>query len=161
MSTKTKLCSLLLLLLMTCLHTRAQENDVALIVELVDGTTQEYVIWDDPRVTFQGDNVLIKSLIVETELPQEQVERFYFITLPDIPSSVNDIKDKAETMFAYDGATVLLAGAGQSVQVYDLNGRMVCNVATNDGAATIDMTQFNAGFYIIKTTSQTIKILKK
>ena len=64
-------------------------------------------------------------------------------------------------MFAYDGATVLLAGAGQSVQVYDLNGRMVCNVATNDGAATIDMTQFNAGFYIIKTTSQTIKILKK
>ncbi len=161
MSTKIKLCSLLLLALLTCLHTRAQDNEVALIVELVDGTTQEYVIGDDPRVTIEGDNVLIKSLIAETQLPQQQVERFYFSLPQDIPTAVGDVKSKAEVMFAYDGTAVQVSGAGQTVQVYDLNGRMVRNVVTHDGAATIDVTQLVAGVYIIKTTSQTIKILKK
>ena len=160
MSTKTKLCSLLLLLI-TCLHMRAQNTQVALIVELVDGTTQEYVIGEDPKVTFEGDNVLIKSLIAETELPQQQVERFYF-TMPDEHlTAVADIKEKTNFTFAYDGCNVQVDGAGLVVQVYDLNGRLMRTVATVDGAATIDMTQLNAGVYLIKTTSQTIKILKK
>lgn len=157
---KTKLCSLLLLMLISAQSYAAQQQ-VALIVELIDGTTQEYVIGVDPRVTFEGDNVVIKSQLAETELPKQQVERFYFNLPEDTPTAISDNKVVHDVSFGYDGHTVHVTGAGHSVQVYDLNGRLMHNVACSDGTATIDMSGLNSGVYIVKTQSQTIKILKK
>lgn len=157
---KTKLCSLLLLMLISAQSYAAQQQ-VALIVELIDGTTQEYVIGVDPRVTFEGDNVVIKSQLAETELPKQQVERFYFNLPEDIPTAISDNKVAPAVSFSYDGCMVHVTGAGHSVQVYDLNGRLMCNAQCSDGTATIDMSGLNSGVYIVKTQSQTIKILKK
>ena len=158
---KAKLCSLLLLMLATVYQARAGEPTVALIVELVDGTTQEYVIGDAPRVTFDESNVLIKSLVVETEIPKDEVERFYFDWKGQPSTAIDEVRKPADFSFNYDGCNVLLTGADGLVQVYDMSGRCLLNSRTTDGVASIDMTPFNTGVYIIKMNTQSIKILKK
>lgn len=158
---KAKLCSLLLLMLATVFQARAGEPTVALMVELVDGTLQEYVIGDDPRVTFDQDNVLIKSLVVETEIPKVEVERFYFSWNDQTNTAIDELRKPADATFHYDGYSVELTGATGTVMLYDLGGRLLLNAKTVDGAATIDMTPYTSGIYIIKNNNQSIKIYKK
>lgn len=162
MGIKTKFCILLLLFLMPSFLAHANEN-VALVVELVDGTTQEYVIGDDPRVTFDENNAVIKSVLVETAVPKDMVERFYFLFFEEPSTSIDEavVSKSWDASFNYDGYNVNVIGAGNTVQVYDIAGNLVSNIATADGTATIDLTMLNHGIYIIKTNNQTFKILRK
>lgn len=161
MGIKTKLCSLLLLMLMSFSQAQANDSDVALYIELVDGTTFEYAIGEDPRVTFDESNVLINSILVEFAIPKDLVQRFYFWNTGGTNTSITETPKSIDASFSFDGYTVGVTGAGKDVQVYDLSGHMLCNVATSQGSASIDISMFNAGIYIVRTNNQTIKILKK
>ncbi len=161
MGIKTKLCFLLMLMLMSFSQAQANDSDIALYVELVDGTTFEYAIGEDPRVTFDESNVLIKSILVELSIPKDQVERFYFWITGGTNTSIGEMPKSIDASFSFDGYTVAVTGAGKDVQVYDLSGHMLCNVATLEGSASIDVSMLNAGIYIVRTDNQTIKILKK
>ncbi len=162
MGIKTRLCFLLLMFLMPFFLAHADEN-VALVVELVDGTTQEYAIGDDPRVTFDETNALIKSVLVETTIPKDMVERFYFEFIGSPSTGIDEaVASKSwDVSFNYDGYTINITGAGHSVLVYDIAGHLLNNVTTVDGTAAIDLSMLNHGIYIIKTNNQTFKILRK
>ena len=155
---KTKLCYLLVLLMAPFVQIHADESIVALVVSLTDGTEQSYLSIDQPKVTMDETMVFIKSDLIEVEIPASQVVRFYF----DWPSSPTAIDEVAtDSKFYYDGHSLELAGAGDVVMVYDMSGRLLRKAQTIDGSLLLDMSSMESGIYLIKTKTQTIKILKK
>ena len=108
----------------------------ALVVSLVDGGKYQYIIDDDPRVTFDDENVYIKSVKMETSYAISTVSNFYF---QDVTySSVTDAGSADNVVvFRYtDREHVEITGniKGHTVCLYGINGNALFSVKAADNS---------------------------
>lgn len=126
------------------------------VVEHIDGSTQKYVMTDEPKISFDEENVWIKTQLIETSFAQKDVAKFYFEQIVGVDEMLDDT-----TIFYYDGRNIIVEGKSCIIVISDMNGRICYNATLEDGRNVIDMSGYEAGIYIAKVNNQTIKILKK
>ena len=133
------------------------DSKTTLVIELNDGTTQNYLSDDMPKVSFEEEYICVKSDLIETRFEINNVARFYFEINTDDIDKVNE----QEFSFYYDGNNVIVNGKACTICIYDINGTLYYNGQTKDGYNSIDISNYNPGLYIVKANNQSIKIIKK
>lgn len=121
----------------------------ALKVSLADGSEPTYVLAEKPAITFEGQNMVIKTSDASTEYPRADVIN---MTFTSEVSSVEDITNTS-SILSYVGGVVVAPDT--DIMVYDLNGRMCIS-----GHGEVSLDQLPAGIYIVATPYQTLKVIK-
>lgn len=160
-------CYILVLLLMALISVgsvSAEESTTkVLVVNLTDGTTVRYIIAENPRLTFDAENVYVKSDVAEVSYARSAIQKFTFDNY-SVPSAIESTESQKGTVFRYvERNLVEVAGdiQGAPVRVYAMSGQLMQNFVAQSSSVQIDLTGLAAGIYIININSQTLKIYKK
>lgn len=164
---------LLLFFLAIGAWTGAMSQDVGYImrVNLVNGTVDEYLVADQPRVTYPPvcypDSVLIQAQGLSTLYFLNEIESYTFVE-----TSATGIEDVAKengginvSIQFTDGETVIIRNISSDtpVSVYSIDGRRVeaTVVHTKDGA-DVSLAALPMGYYVINIKNKkSIKVLKQ
>lgn len=99
---------------------------------------------EQPSVTFGKPEVLtVTSTSMTVEFPFNEIER---ITFDDVPSAVQALTVREET---------------GSVLIYDLSGKLMRKVVSEQGTATVDLSTLRPGVYIVKDGKRSYKVVKR
>lgn len=132
-------------------------------VNLTDGTTIRYIIAENPRLTFDEENVYVQSDVAEAVYARSEIQTFTFEDY-SVPSSLDDAEDQNEIVFRYVARNLIEVTGdiqGASVRVYAMSGQVLQNFVAQGSLVQIDLTDLAAGIYIININSRTLKVYKK
>lgn len=149
--------TLLATLLFLPIATMAQSQ---LAVKLTDESLVRFVLTDKPVISFDGEQLLIKSETAEASYARADVAEFYFEPV----GTAIEHTTADNLRFSYlDNETVCVEGSQTALQLYDHSGRLLqAPVSTVATKQTISLNGLPAGVYLIKISpQQTIKIFKK
>lgn len=133
-----------------CTLVGASAQEKALRVELTDGKAEYFRLADKPVLTFEGENVKIASPALTSDYPRADV---FSMTFVDASAGIS-APAQGVTVYSYDGST--FSCPGNDITVYDLQG-----VRLADAAGSVNVSNFPAGIYVIRTNNKSIKITKK
>lgn len=141
----------LLLLLFVLVATVARTEEKALLVALANGTTAAWVLDEKPKVTFDAEQMCIRTDEATTHYAYGEVKSFTFV---DEKSLAADAPTDACSVFRYvDG---VVEAEGRDICVYDANGR--CVARAHDRLSLRDQVK---GTYIVTIGKQSIKVIRK
>ena len=142
-------------------HATETEQAEFLVLRMANSTTAEFKLNTRPVITFSDGKLLVASDEASAEYAQSDVTEFYFTAV----STGIDEKVTGSTMtFSYvDNAHVNIYGTkANSVLLYDANGRLLQRQKVTDGKASIDVSQYAPGVYVLNLTNEhSFKIIKK
>jgi len=153
---KKKILSVVGLLLMGAATAVASNT---LVLHLASGQTQRFVLLSEqPSISFNGDNIVVKTSTTEMVYTMTDVKFFNYETET---TGINGTQ--AEGM-KVDGDRIVYDGlpAGTKVQVFDVAGHL-CGSATADeaGHAVVNIAKFSAGVYMVNANNVSTKFTKK
>ena len=130
----------------------------ALVVELRDGSNATFLLAENPRMTFAGEQLSIVSSSATMEFNRRDVKNWHFA---DTPSSVENIT--AESKAKLEGGALLISGITDdtAIALYSVDGVAVKHSAVIGGTCTISLDDIPAGIYIVKFNNTTFKFRKK
>lgn len=131
-----------------------------LAIKLVDESIVRFVLTDKPVISFEGEQLLVKSDAAEAAYARADVAEFYFE--PEGTSVDHATADNLR--FSYlDNETVSVEGSKSPLRLYDNSGRLLqAPVSTTGTKQTLSLNGLPAGVYLVKISQQqTIKIFKK
>ena len=139
-----------------CLMTNAEHK---LVVQLVNGTTQSYVLAEKPEITMTDSKLKVSSPFVSSEYAIASVTDFHFEELS--ATAVNQVGKDELRFVRQSNDHVTLYGAAGNVSVYDESGcKQPSAVSTSGEQTDINLSSMPKGMYIIKTNRQSFKITK-
>lgn len=142
-------------------HATETEQAEFLVLRMANSSTAEFKLSTRPVITFSDGKLLVASEEASAEYAQSDVTEFYFTAI----STGIDEKVTGSTMtFSYvDNAHVNIYGTkANSVLLYDANGRLLRRQQVTDGKASIDVSQYAPGVYVLNLTNEhSFKIIKK
>jgi hypothetical protein len=98
----------------------------------------------NPKMTFpEGEILTVTSDSMTVEFPYSEVER---ITFDDIPTAVPSITVREDI---------------SQVRIYDLSGKLIRQVASDRGTATLDLSPLPPGIYVVNDGKRTYKVSKR
>lgn len=131
-------------------------------VWLHDGGINAYAFNERPVVTFEGDQLVVRTSEEEVEYADGVVHKFTIETTPPQPSSIGN--PLVQPQIEIKRGDIALQGCkeGTQVRIYSLNGVLMSasNIGA-DGAAVVSTTQLPKGVYLIQTETLTYKFIKK
>ncbi len=141
---------------------RAQTSTECVVVETTDGERMEYLLSDHPRISQTADKVNLTTATVNVELQAERIQKVYLSPTPSGIVAVPAGSDKGR-ITTVDGLMVLSGfRAGEPVMLFTTGGACLWQKKVDgSGQLTVSLSQLAAGVYIVKTSSQSIKITKK
>lgn len=149
--------TLLAALLFLPLASMAQSQ---LAVKLADETLVRFLLTDKPVITFEGEQLLIKSDAAEASYARADVAEFYFEAAG---TGIGQATANSLNVSYLNNETLCVEGSNEALKLYDLQGRMLrahLNQAGNQ--QTLSLKGLPAGSYLVKISKQqTIKIFKK
>ena len=153
---KKQILSVVGLLLMGAATAMASNT---LVLHLASGQTQRFVLLnEEPSISFNGDNVIVKTSTSELTYAMTDVKFFNYET------ETTGIEGAKADGMKIDGDRIVYDGlpAGCKVQVFDVAGH-VCGTATADetGHAVVNITKFSAGVYMVNANNVSTKFTKK
>lgn len=151
--------TLSVILLMLCLLTAKAEEYETLSVHLKNGTSTQFLLNEEPKVTFGETTVNVESSTLTMEFDKTKVLKFTYGT----GASVEGIKTDG-TPFIQQGDKLLFKNLidGCKVTIYNINGAMVQSpVTATDNQFEISIYDLSAGVYIVKADTQSYKIIKR
>lgn len=130
-------------------------------------TTVAIALQDEPVITFDNGNLVVKSAADTLSVPLQGVKygfetRKAFnpttgISTITVPGAVSQ-----EPQFAFGNGEVSGLRAGARVTVYQINGQMVSSaVADSEGKVSLNLGNLPKGIFIIKTPTKSIKIINR
>ena len=128
----------------------------SIVFTLSSGTLVYYLIGDtQPVMKFVDGKCVVSSDTYEFS----QIKNFY-VSDTDDPSAISQLNTPAS--FSLNNNTMVCKADAKDVQVYTVAGAK-CNAAisANDGYATLDLSSFPQGAYIIKIGQSSIKVVKR
>ena len=130
----------------------------ALVIELRDGSNATFLLAENPRVTFSGEQLSIVSSSATMEFNRSDVKNWHFA---DTPSSVENIA--AEAKVKLEGGALLISGITDdtAIALYSVDGVAVKHSAVIGGTCTIPLDDIPAGIYIVKFNNMIFKFRKK
>lgn len=132
-----------------------------LIILTKDNAQHQFALPDKPKVTFEGNNLLVTSDKTTASFALSDVVRF---TYQDIdPSGIQEVYSKDTGVSFEDGVLVISQiKANSTVCVYSLDGRLVRQLAAKRaGTYRLNLSSLPFGVYLVKTGSLTYKITKR
>ena len=127
----------------------AQVN--AVVVNMTDGTKVEFMLADEPVVTYSGNYLVLKTATKEVSVPVTSIINLSFAD--------RNTPTKIESAPTADGVLFRLLPAGSEVRVFTVDGKSVCvQKADSDGSVALDLSRLPKGVLIINTPTTTIKV---
>lgn len=151
---------ILLMLLMLSIATvgAKAENVSRLVIELNSGSVTEFLLEDSPVATCAGGTLRVEGggQVVEAALSDVKEYRFAI--------GATGVGEVGNGRFGYESGHVYISNArsGEAIRVFNFQGQQVAGAkADAAGSAAIDLNQLGAGAYIVKSSTASIKIIKK
>ncbi len=127
-----------------------------------DGTRLGFLFDEEVTMSYAVKSLVIQSKYATVEYPFEDVHKVEFAD--DVTSGVKSVKQSvASSTIRMTRYGIELSGfsAHTPVMVYDLSGRVLAQVYTDQaGAARVDMQTMPKGVYIVKAEKSSIKFKK-
>lgn len=138
-------------------------NDLitTLVVLTKDNAQHQFALPDKPKISFEGNNLLVSSDKTTATFALSDVIRF---TYQDIDASgIQEVYSKDAGVSFEDGVLVVSQiKANSTVCVYSLDGRLVHQLAAKRaGTYRLNLSSLPFGVYLVKTGSLTYKITKR
>ena len=157
---KRHLLSFLLLLcgFMAAAQAEAQHK---LVIYLNDGNRADFVLAEQPKITFSGDSLCVTSPTTTVEIARVAVKNFKFEKYEENESSIE--APHSEVSITTRGESITLTGLtnGEIITVYSIDGKAMAKATAVDGCCTIALDSLASGIYLINICTTTIKYLKK
>ena len=136
----------------------AQEKNT-LVISLTNGSLHTFRLSEKPIITLPDGYVVVNGS-AETTYLQSEVEKFYFV---DIPDGIDSVNEDNVTFNYRDGENVQISGLKEntSISVATLDGKILfTQKCDKSGKATISLGSHSQGVYIISFGGRSIKIKK-
>ena len=136
-------------------------TNTALVVELTDGQTINYLLLEKPVLTMDGTRLNIKSEVVETGYERNLVKRFYFT---GESTGVKEVSKGALVYKQTDADHLEISGLSQSerIAIYNTSGVQVGSISRDSDKAVVSLSGLQRGIYLVKIgKNQTIKFVRK
>ena len=154
-----KLLSIVFLLSFLCNLSLQAQDGAALVVTLKDGSTTRFLLNDKPRVTCSPDNITVTSTAVTMSFEFDKVQRFNYQNLADAVHALT-----LPPTFKQEGGNLYFTGLAphSEVTLYTIEGSMAGHYAADDkGNLLLPLSSVASGIYLVKTTSETYKMMKR
>lgn len=132
-------------------------------VFLLGGETVDYYLAERPKITFNSADWIVNYQTYSVCYPLSQCLKCVFVDVNSDPTIVNQ-NNLASQQFFIEKNQLIAQGLllNSKIQFFDTNGRMVDEFRVSDmGSVVIPINTYNKGIYIVKTLSQTFKIIRK
>lgn len=142
---------------------RAAGTETCVVVEQVDGTKTEYLLADDPRVSYDGSAVRLVSTAAQVELPVESVARVYLAertqaSLPALAAGSGTLR----VQLVAGGLELSGLEPGSTGSVCSLDGRQVAGGrASAGGSLQLPLTNVPGGVVVVRASNKSFKIILK
>ena len=129
-------------------------------VDLTDGTKFSYLLSESPKISYQADSFIVSGT-ARTAFEFSKVDSYHFTD-----GSLSDVAvlGSNEIRITYsDNSHVKVEGLQpkSAVVLYSVGGSAIQKVnASEDGVAEMELPQAK-GVYILKTGSQSVKLIKE
>lgn len=150
-----KLPLLLLLLFMSCLSVQAEE---VLVVHLKNGGQSSFAFSEKPVITFDNENMVIKSNVTTFSVSIADVSYY------DFPASSTGIQENQHALPLISNGHVVFSKlpADSNVNIYTVDGKQLRRyAASRSGNVDIDLTTLPKGVYVISSPITKIKITNR
>jgi hypothetical protein len=142
----------------------AQTTASCVVVEEADGTKTEYLLTTEPRITYVGNDVTLTSSEVTVKLDVADVKKVYLSERSINATGIQDVKASESVIVDLTDGKLDLNGLknGSPVAIYSVDGRQLyAGTASAAGTLSLPLGTLPGGMIIVKTTTQTFKIIKK
>lgn len=140
-------------------HLAAQSTQMTIYMN--DGTERTYYMNENDRVYFEDNEHLVVEIAINAK-----AERFNLADIRKITCSETEGISEAsdESVFlspnpVHDAVIIHNLNRRQNIRIYALDGRLVKSLETNENQL-IDISDLPIGLYMVKTESQTLKMIK-
>lgn len=140
---------------------KAQEISCHLIVMAKDSTKVAYSLNDEPKVTFQGETIVISAKDVLVEYQFSDIDRFFYEDR--VVSSVENTTQESYR-FICNGEYLMFCPSNQKCQVsiWDMAGKVLIeNLIDATEVYTVPLSSFERGIYLVKINDVTYKFIKR
>lgn len=149
-----------LIMLCITLTGYAQEAANTLVVQLLSGETNTFLLDEQPKLTFDDTDLVITTSKYETRYALTEVGRYSF---QYDPTNVNEQEYTSRQTIRQKGNIVIVKGlkANHTVDVFTPVGIKVATLQPNEqGSVTLSLDGFTEGIYVVKYGERTTKIRK-
>lgn len=134
----------------------------AVFLELKSGDREIIKLSDKPKMSFDGENMLLESAIVSKTLKRKDIAK---IKVDDYSSGTEMIFDTTKNpVWNFVSKDMIIAKGlqpGQSVDIYNISGNLILRkYADADGNAELSVSDLNSGIYLIKSKNSSFKFIK-
>ena len=137
---KKKTLILAFLLGIVSLPLMANNDGPCIVFQMSDGTTMSYLLSDDPVITFDGDNLVLKTIKDDLTAPYKKIISFSY------------------TGVSTGVAKVAVTGKTTSTFIYTAEGKLFMKLHKGEALNTEQLPQ---GLYVVKSGKNVHKIVKK
>lgn len=140
-----------------------------LVINAAGGTQVSIALEDVPVLSVSNDSLVVTSLGDNLIVPFSGTTYAIETRKVEKPSHTTGISNiiapnskSAQPQFSLGNGTVSGLKAGAKVTIYQIGGQAVKTIsADNEGKAELNITNLPAGIYIIKTPTQSFKIINR
>lgn len=129
-------------------------------IEMTDGVKKSYLLVDAPKISYTADSLIVSGTVNES-FALSKVD-FYNFTDSDV-SAVPVVNNNEVRISYYDNSHIRAEGLqpGTLVTLFSTTGAVVSQlVASESGSADLVLPP-TAGIYILKTNTQSVKLVKE
>jgi len=156
---RQKSIKILFLLLMLFLSVIAKAQTQTLVLWHADGSTTDVDLSTEPKVTFTGSKLLIKSTVLDMEYATEEIVRFTYKTTG---TDIDLLKDDADYQQHKDCIIFHNISATDRVTIYRPDGiRIPVRLIVNGTDTVLPLSSLPQGTYIISVNGRTSKFMRK
>ena len=147
--------------LATGLSAYAQSTDVLLVVKMHDGQEISHEMSSESRFYFDDNTYLV----IEDMVGNRAIARYALADIQKITCQETAGTSEAEETIAvypnpvHDSMVLLHFDGTQTINIYAVDGRLMRSTVVSTGQA-IDVSDFPAGLYLVKTQQRTLKMIK-
>ena len=170
MQRKLLVSALLLLLAFVGARAQTDEQKLCAVVQETNGTKTEFLLGENPCITYGEGVVNVSTSATKLELKASQVMRVYMKKLDATPqqdelqgiSTAKTTQQTARVAITPAAVTVTGLEPGSDAALYASDGRQLkAAKAAADGTLSLPMPTKSQGVLIVKTKNQSFKIINK
>lgn len=137
-----------------------QADDRVLQVWHTDGQIVNISLNEEPVTTYSDGNLVIKTTKNTISYPLEKIKKYTYTTVADGITAPRTMK----AAFSKDGETLTFTDVRPNTKIvlYNVAGQLLRVIDSGkDGKATVSISGFPVGVYVVKANGGTYKITKR
>lgn len=149
----------LLLLFLSLVSIVAKADDQVLQIWQSDGKVMTIKLSEEPKTSYVDGNLVIKTTKTTITFPLEEVRKFTYADGEDIGTHIamrSEVSADGETLTFKD------LKSNTSIYLYNAAGQLLRTIKSDKtNKATVSVSRFPIGVYIVKVNGITYKITKR